>query len=38
MLEKSEKRRLSAERVTIEATYAEFMQASAEKLVNIKQG
>lgn len=38
MLEKSEKRRLSAERVTIEATYAEFMEASAEKLVNIKQG
>ena len=36
MLEKSEKRRLNAERKTLEANYAEFIQAGAQQLVNIR--
>ena len=35
MLEKSEKRRLNAERKSIEAKYADFIQAGAQQLVNI---
>lgn len=35
MLEKSEKRRLNAERKSIEAKYADFIQAGAQELVNI---
>ena len=36
MLEKSEKRRLNKERAEIELVYAEFIQAGAEQLVNLK--
>ncbi len=36
MLEKSEKRRLNAERKTIEAQYRDFIQAGAQQLINIK--
>ncbi|MDG1165046.1 MAG: DUF2489 domain-containing protein [Porticoccaceae bacterium] len=36
MLEKSEKRRLNKERAAIELTYAEFIQAGAERLIKIK--
>lgn len=35
MLEKSEKRRLNAERKNIEAKYADFIQAGAQQLVSI---
>ncbi|MGB2380431.1 MAG: DUF2489 domain-containing protein [Porticoccaceae bacterium] len=35
MLEKSEKRRLNAERKSLEAKYADFIQAGAQQLVNI---
>jgi len=38
MLEKSEKRRLNKERTEIELVYAEFIQAGAEQLANIRQG
>jgi hypothetical protein len=37
MLEKSEKRRLNRERAEIEAVYAEFIQAGAQQLLDIKQ-
>ncbi|MGB2358779.1 MAG: DUF2489 domain-containing protein [Porticoccaceae bacterium] len=36
MLEKSEKRRLNRERAEIEAVYAEFIQAGAQQLLDIK--
>jgi len=36
MLEKSEKRRLNKKRAEIELVYAEFIQAGAEQLVNLK--
>lgn len=36
MLERSEKRRLTIERESIEKNYAEFMQSSAKKLVDIR--
>ena len=36
MLEKSEKRCLNKERAAIELTYAEFIQAGAERLIKIK--
>ena len=36
MLERSEKRRLTIERESIEKNYADFMQSSAKKLVDIR--
>ena len=36
MLERSEKRRLTAERESIEKNYSEFMQASAKALISIR--
>jgi hypothetical protein len=35
MLERSEKRRLTAERESIEKNYSEFMQASAKALMSL---